>query len=78
MTGRASRSGPVALLVGVLLLAAGCAGPATGPIKGVLVVLPEGHEDEVAQAVRSSLQRYVTTTDTEEVFSWSFVDRSQF
>ena len=61
------------------LLLSGCGrGPARGPVKGVLVVLPPGSEDEVAAEIGASVQRYVDTTDREAVFDISFVDQGDF
>ncbi len=58
-------------------LLASCMGGAEGPLKGVLVVYPEGMERQ-ADSVAGLLQRTVTTIDAEQVFAFSFCTRSEF
>ena len=77
---RAASRCAAGLLLGAIVLfpVASCRGPAQGPTRGILVVLPEGREDEMADLVTGRLQRYVQTTQMESVFDFSFVERSGF
>ena len=52
------------------VLAVGCNQPATGSLKGVLVVYSAGLEESLGN-VLEELQRYVTTVDREPVFDFS-------
>jgi hypothetical protein len=65
------------LLVLSATLLASCRGQSEGPIKGVLVVYPDGLDDEAVR-MSESLQIHVPTVDDEPVFSYSFVPWSDF
>lgn len=60
-----------------LLCAAACRRPAEGPVKGVLVVYPDGCE-ETADSLARAVQRYVRSVDPEPVFAFTFVPASGF
>jgi hypothetical protein len=68
---------PVILLLVSTALLASCRGQSEGPIKGVMVVYPDGLEDQAVQ-LAESLQIYVPTVEDEPVFSWSFAPQSAF
>ena len=68
---------PAAALLLALLLGAGCARDAVGPVKGVLVVYPDGGA-AAADSLTGLYQRTVTTIDPEPVFSFSFCSASEF
>lgn len=68
---------PGAPLLLAILLWAGCARDAEGPIKGVLVVYPDG-EARTADSLTGLYQRTVTTIDPEPVFSFSFCTAGEF
>jgi len=61
-----------------LLLLLSCAGPATGPLKGVLVVYPDGFSTEELNYILDELQLYVTTVGPETVFDFSVCSMEQF
>jgi len=65
------------LALPVLLALAACAGPAEGPLKGVLVVFSEGTEQGIDDFV-DGLQLRVETVTSEAVFDFSFVELSRF
>lgn len=60
-----------------VVLAAGCKGESEGPLKGVLVVYPEG-EELMADSISDLLQRTVLAIDPEPVFSFAFCSESEF
>lgn len=68
---------PGAAMLLALLLGAGCAREAEGPLKGVLVVYPDGQE-QAADSLTGLYQRTVTTIDPEPVFSFSYCSASEF
>jgi|WetSurMetagenome_2_1015567.scaffolds.fasta_scaffold00082_34 hypothetical protein len=63
-----------ALLAG--LLAAGCRSGAEGPLKGVLLVYPQGMEEQ-ADSLSSALQIVVATVDPEPVFAFSYASEDE-
>jgi hypothetical protein len=67
----------IILLTMAALLAAGCAGPAEGPLKGVLVVYTPGAEGEI-DGFTEDLQLYVETVVAEPVFDFSFARMDEF
>jgi hypothetical protein len=65
------------LLLASAALMASCRGQSEGPIKGVLVVYPDGLDREAVR-LAESVQIYVPTVDDEPVFSYSFAPQSDF
>lgn len=66
------------ILPAFLLLLAGCAGPATGPLKGVLVVYPDGTEAQLLDTVLERIQKQVDTVEPEDVFDFSVCTVEEF
>ncbi len=58
------------VLLIVLLLFASCMRPATGPIKGILVVYQLGIDEQLDDLL-DKIQIHITTVDTENVFAFS-------
>lgn len=56
---------------GSLVLLAGCAGPATGPMNGVLLVYGPGVDQEQVDQLTESVRIIVSTVDDEDVFHFS-------
>ncbi|OPL17937.1 MAG: hypothetical protein AVO35_07195 [Candidatus Aegiribacteria sp. MLS_C] len=69
------RSVPAAFLA---LIIAGCAGPSTGPVKGVLVVYSGGMEMETLDGILDDLQKQVVTVEPEAVFDFSVCTPGEF
>lgn len=65
------------LLTAFMLLAA-CAGPSTGPVKGVLVVYEPGIEMQNVNELLDEIQIHVKTVDTENVFDFSVCSSEDF
>lgn len=59
------------LLLSLLILLVSCAEPATGPIKGVLVVYRSDIDSRHLDNLLESIQLQITTVDTENVFNYS-------
>lgn len=59
------------ILLAVLLLLAACRGPATGPVKGILVVYDSRIDMQDVDDLLKEIQLHVTTVDTENVFNFS-------
>lgn len=72
-----SRYLAVVLLVTVALFTA-CNKPATGPLKGVLLVVAPTIEDNLILSIIDNMQLYVTTVDTETVFDFSTCSLGDF
>lgn len=66
------------IIPAVLILLAGCAGPATGPLKGVLVVYPAGMEMQRLNMVLDRVQKQVDTVEPEDVFDFSVCTTEEF
>lgn len=64
-------------LTAFLLLAA-CAGPSTGPVKGVLVVYEPSIEMRNVNELLDEIQIHVKTVDTENVFDFSVCSSEEF
>lgn len=62
----------------VLLLLSSCAGPATGPVKGVLVVYPDGMDLDLLSDFLEEIQIRVTTVEPEDVFDFSICSAGEF
>ncbi|NOQ22619.1 MAG: DUF4837 family protein [Candidatus Aegiribacteria sp.] len=62
----------------LLLLLVSCAGPATGPVKGVLIVYEPGIDLQKMDDLLDEIQLHVTTVDTENVFDFSTCSREDF
>ncbi|MCK4807185.1 MAG: DUF4837 family protein [Candidatus Aegiribacteria sp.] len=61
-----------------LLLLAACAGPATGPVKGVLIVYEPDIDMQDMDDLLEEIQLHVITVDTENVFAFSTCSRENF
>ncbi|GEM_PF-422196 len=68
----------VSVFMGVLALVAGCAGPATGPVKGVLVVYPDGMDGGELEKFLERIQLQVVTVEPEDVFDFSTCSAGDF
>ncbi|MBN2588146.1 MAG: DUF4837 family protein [Candidatus Fermentibacteraceae bacterium] len=66
------------LLMTVPVLLSGCAGPASGPLKGVLVVYPDEMEMDRMESFLNDIQIQVTTVEPEDVFDFSVCSSQQF
>ena len=62
----------------ILLLLAACAGPSTGPVKGVLVVYEPGIDMQNVSELLDEIQIHITTVDTENVFDFSVCSSEYF
>jgi len=56
----------------------GCSGPATGPLKGVLVVVDETLDADAVDALIDDVQLYVSTVTEEPVFAFSTCSLDEF
>ena len=62
----------------VFLLLAACAGPSTGPVKGVLVVYDPGIDIQNLNELLDEIQLHVITVVTEDVFNFSICSTEEF
>lgn len=62
----------------VFTLLTACAGPSTGPVKGVLVVYEPGIEMQNVNELLDEIQLHVTTVETENVFDFSVCSSADF
>ncbi len=62
----------------VLFLLAGCSAPATGPVKGVLIVYEPEIDLQDMDDLMEDIQFQVTTVDAEDVFDFSTCSREDF
>jgi len=68
--------GLILTALGVLVL--GCSGPATGPLKGVLVVVDGTIDPVTVDALLDDVQLYVSTVTAEPVFAFSTCSTDEF
>ena len=66
------------VFITLLILLLACAGPAIGPLKGVLIVYEPGIEMQNLDDLLEDIQLHVTTVDTENVFDFSTCLREDF
>jgi len=64
--------------IAVFMLLSACAGPATGPVKGILVVYEPGIDLQDVNGFLDDLQIHLTTVDTENVFDFSLCSTPEF
>lgn len=69
-------SAAAAIVLSVLLVS--CKSPATGPVKGVLVVYDEGMEIQDVNSLLDRVQLTVSTVSEEDVFAFSICSRDEF
>ncbi len=62
----------------ILILLVSCRSPATGPVKGVLVVYGSGVDYGLVDELLEDIQLHVTTVDTENVFNFSSCTEEMF
>ncbi len=62
----------------ILILLVSCRSPATGPVKGVLVVYGSSVDYGLVDELLDDIQIHVTTVDTENVFSFSSCTEEMF
>ncbi len=62
----------------ILILLISCRSPATGPVKGVLVVYGSGVDYELVDELLEDIQLHVITVDTENVFNFSSCTEEMF
>ncbi len=62
----------------LLLMLVACAGPAIGPVKGVLIVYEPGVDLQSLDDLLEDIQLQVTTVDTENVFDFSTCPMEDF
>ena len=65
-------------LIFITICISSCKHPALGPIKGILVVVSPGMMEKDTELILNNVQRYVESTDREEVFSFSFIEMDEF
>jgi len=62
----------------LLALAAGCAGPATGPLNGILLVCDPSLDPEELDSLLDGIRLTVSTVEEEDVFSFSTCTPGEF
>jgi len=69
---------PVIIAFLVIITASACNRPATGPLKGVLIVSDSALDDDTVLDVIENTQLYLTTVDVESVFDFSTCSFDEF